>query len=70
MAAGVFFTVPGLTEQSLSASPDPAGVEVKRSHPHPLPAPHPETLAPLENRLTFLLHLSYLGPFPAGASFS
>ena len=61
MAAGVFFlTLVGLTELSLSASPDPVCVDVKRSHP----PPHPESLVPPQTRLTFLLHLSHLGPFP------
>ena len=69
MAAGVFFTVPGLTEQSLSASPDPAGVEVKRSHPYPH---QPHTQRPLllwRLGSPFFFIFLILVPSPAGASF-
>lgn len=61
MAAGIFLlTLVGLAEWSLSASLDPACVDVKGSQP----PPHPESLVPLQIRLTFLLYLSYLGSFP------
>lgn len=48
----------------LVSLPGPCWCGSEEVTPPPPPAPHPETLAPLENRLTFLLHLSYLGPFP------
>lgn len=61
MAAGIFFrTLTGLTEGSLSASPDPVCVVVKGLQL----SPHPETLVSPETSLTFLLGLFHLGPFP------
>lgn len=60
MAAGLFLALAGLPEGSLSASPDPACVDVKVSQP---PAQLEFPVPPWAG-LTFLLGLSHLGPLP------